>query len=140
MMNVNVPLVKLDNCEKVAGVFMDVLESMEPDDQKKELFMVAGVDTKNRIIYAEIVSIGCLNEAISRPREVFRKAIVNSSGGIITCHNHPSGDPTPSENDKVLTGALRKAGDILDIKLVDHVIIGRSVEDGYYSFKKEGDL
>lgn len=139
-MNVNVPLVKLDNCEKVAGVFMDILEGMEPDDQKKELFMVAGLDTKNKIIYAEIVSMGCLNEALCRPREVFRKAIVNSSGGIMTCHNHPSGDPTPSKQDKVLMEALRKSGEILNIRLVDHLIIGRSIEDGYYSFRKEGDL
>lgn len=139
-MEVKVPLVKLNDCEKVASVFMDILEGMEPDDQKKELFMVAGVDTKNKIIYAEIVSIGCLTEAVVHPREVFRKAIVNSSGGIITCHNHPSGEPTPSQGDKALTEVLRKSGDILNIKLVDHVIIGRCAEDGYYSFKKEGDL
>ena len=139
-MNVKVPLVKLSNCELVAGVFMDVLKGMEPDDQKKELFMVAGLDTKNRIIYAEVVSMGCLTEAIVHPREVFRKAIVNSSCGIITCHNHPSGEPVPSEGDITITGVLRRSGEILNIKLVDHVIIGRSIEDGYYSFKKEGDL
>jgi len=139
-MNVKVPLVKLSNCELVAGVFMDVLKGMEPDDQKKELFMVAGLDTKNRIIYAGIVSMGSLTEAIVQPREVFRKAIVNSSCGIMVCHNHPSGDPCPSESDKILTGALRKAGEVLNIKLVDHVIIGQSALDGHYSFREEGDL
>lgn len=139
-MEVKAPLVKLDNCEKVAGVFMDVLEGMEQDDQKKELFMVSGVDAKNKIIYVEVVSMGCLTSSVVHPREVFRKAILNSSCGIIICHNHPSGDTSPSIADITLTEVLKKSGEILSIKLVDHVIIGRSVEDDYYSFKKEGDL
>ena len=139
-MEVKVPLVKLNDCETVASVFMDILEDMEPDDQKKELFMVAGVNTKNKIIYAEVVSMGCLTSSVVHPREVFRKAIVNSSGGIITCHNHPSGEPQPSKEDRDLTEVLKKSGEILNIKLVDHVIIGQSIGDGYYSFRKEGDL
>lgn len=139
-MEVKVPLVKMDNCDKVSGIFMDIILSLEKDDQKKEIFMVAGLNSKLTILYVEIVSMGSLTSSVVEPREVFRKAIVNSACSIIVCHNHPSGNLDPSAPDRLITDVLKGSGVILNIKLIDHVIIGRTLDDGYYSFKGEAIL
>jgi DNA repair protein RadC len=97
----------------------------------KEHFIVILLDTKNKIIRDEIISIGTINSAIVHPREVFRNAIRENSNAIILAHNHPSGNPTPSENDIRITEQIIRAGRILDIKLLDHVIIGK---DKYWSW------
>ncbi|MCK4429179.1 MAG: DNA repair protein RadC [Candidatus Aenigmarchaeota archaeon] len=101
----------------------------------KEQFMILLLDSKNRIIKDETVSIGTLNASIIHPREVFKSAIKESANTIILIHNHPSGDPTPSIEDEKITKILFEAGELLDIKVLDHVIIG----DGkYHSFKESG--
>jgi len=94
------------------------------------------LDSKNKIIKDEIISTGILNASLVHPREVFKSAIKESANAIILVHNHPSGDPTPSEEDKRITKILFDAGKFLDIKLLDHVIIG----DTYYSFKEKGEI
>ncbi len=98
----------------------------------KEHFMILHMDTRNKIIKDEIVSVGTLNSSLIHPREVFKSAIKESANAIILVHNHPSGDVEPSEEDKKITDILFKAGELLSIKVLDHVIIGK---DSWYSFK-----
>ena len=99
----------------------------------QEHFMILHLDSKNRIVKNETVSIGTLNSSLIHPREVFKSAIKESANSIILVHNHPSGDPTPSEEDEQITERLFDAGELLNIKVLDHVIIGT---EKYYSFKE----
>ena len=98
----------------------------------KEYLMILHLDSKNRVLKDEIISIGTLNNTLIHPREVFKSAIKESSNSIILVHNHPSGDPTPSKADEEMTKRLFDAGDLLGIKILDHVIIGK---DEFYSFR-----
>lgn len=102
---------------------------------KKEHFITLLLNTKNQIISKETISIGNLNSSIVHPREVFKPAIKKSVSAIIMVHNHPSGDPTPSKEDIEVTRRLIKAGEILGIDVLDHIIIGGSE---HLSFKVEG--
>ena len=99
----------------------------------REQFMILHLDTRNRIIKDEIVSVGTLNSSLIHPREVFKSAIKESANSIILAHNHPSGDPEPSEEDKEITTKLFRAGELLSIKVLDHVIIGNEC---WYSFNE----
>lgn len=103
----------------------------------QEHFIIVLVDSKNRVIHDHIVSKGTLTGSLAHPREVFHEAIRYSAAGIILLHNHPSGDPQPSRDDKAVTSRLEDAGQILGIRVLDHIILGA---DDYYSFKDEGDL
>ncbi len=103
-------------------------------DKDKEHFMVLHLDSKNRIIKDEIISIGTLNASLTHPREIFKSAIKESSNAIILVHNHPSGDPSPSRQDIEITEKLFEAGKLLGINVLDHVIVGKSE---YYSFKEK---
>ena len=106
-------------------------------NETREKFMVMLLNTKNRVIQVLQVAEGSLTSAVVHPREVFAPAIVNHAACILVAHNHPSGDPYPSTEDRKLTQALDEAGHILGIPLLDHLVIG----DGcYYSFKEHGDL
>ncbi len=99
---------------------------------KKEIFKALLLDTKNQVIKIIDVSIGSLNSSIVHPREVFCEAIKSGCNSIIFVHNHPSGDPTPSSEDIKTTQRLEECGNILGIRVLDHIIIG----DGkYISFK-----
>ncbi len=102
---------------------------------KQEHFITLLLDTKNQIISKETISVGTLNSSIVHPREVFKPAIKKSISSIILVHNHPSGDPTPSKEDIEVTKRLVKAGELLGIGILDHIIIGDSK---YMSFKEEG--
>ncbi len=109
---------------------------------KKESLRVLLLNTRYRLIEAQEISLGSINESIAHPREVFRPALLASAYAIIVVHNHPSGDPTPSSTDHSLTRRLAEAAELLQIKLLDHVIIG-SPADGrapYFSFKEAGVL
>lgn len=102
---------------------------------KKEMFKAILLDTKNKVLKIVNVSTGSLNASIVHPREVFSEAIKCGCNSIIFVHNHPSGDPVPSNEDLHTTERLVKAGDILGIKVLDHVVLG----DGrYVSFKEQG--
>lgn len=105
--------------------------------ETKEHFMALHLDGKNRIACYELVSIGNLNQAIVHPREVFKSALLSSAAAILLIHNHPSGDVTPSREDLEITKRLKEAGEILGIKVLDHLIIG---EEKYYSFADWGVL
>lgn len=97
------------------------------------------LDTKYHLIRIEEISLGSLNESIAHPREIYRPALVHSAYAIILSHNHPSGDPTPSEADKRLTRRVVEAGELLQIPLLDHIIIGGmdAGKASYFSFKEE---
>ncbi|MBU4502279.1 MAG: DNA repair protein RadC [Nanoarchaeota archaeon] len=99
----------------------------------KEHFMILHLDSKNRVIKDETVSIGTLNASLIHPREIFKSAIRESANAIILVHNHPSGDPTPSEEDEEITKRLFDAGELLNIKLLDHVIVG---DEGCWSWRE----
>ena len=103
---------------------------------KQECFKSALLDTKNGLISIEDISIGIINASLVHAREVFRAAIAKNAYKIILLHNHPSGDPAPSRSDMQITQGLKKAGEIIGIKVVDHIIIGW---DKYYSFQEEND-
>lgn len=103
----------------------------------QEHFKVVLLDTKNGIISIDTVTIGILNASLVHPREVFKVAIGKNSSSIIAVHNHPSGDPSPSNDDKQITKKLLEAGEIIGIKLLDHLVIGY---DNYVSFKEIGLL
>jgi DNA repair protein RadC len=91
--------------------------------KKKEHFLVLCLDTRNHLIKTSIVSIGSLDCSIVHPREVFKDAISSSAASVIFIHNHPSGDPTPSEDDIKMTKRLIEAGEIIGIEVLDHIII-----------------
>lgn len=105
--------------------------------QKKEHFVAFFLDTRNKEIQREIVSIGTLNYNLVHPREVFNPAIKALAAGIIVAHNHPSGCLEPSDEDIALTKRLSQAGQLLGIELLDHVIVSTG---GYMSFKEKGLL
>ncbi|MBA7532440.1 hypothetical protein ES705_24666 [subsurface metagenome] len=127
--------IKMQNCEIVADVFRSVLKNECEIDQQKEHFWVMGLAVKNKIIYLELVSMGSLTEGIVHPREVFRSAIFKGVACLIFCHNHPSGEAEPSEQDITVTKTLKEGGKILGIKILDHIIIS---DNNLYSFAKEG--
>jgi len=105
-----------------------------------ETLRVILLDTKLRLMRVEAISIGTLSETSAHPREVFRPAILHAAYGIVLVHNHPSGDPTPSDADRRFTTRLNEVGKLLQITLVDHVIIG-SAEGGrapWFSFRSVG--
>jgi len=104
---------------------------------KKEVFRLLMLDGKNRIFADYTVSEGCLTSSIVHPREVYIQAIKNSAASVIFLHNHPSGDPSPSPEDIEITKRLVAAGELLGIKVLDHVIMG---DGGYLSFADKGLL
>ena len=107
--------------------------SQRLNSNDKEHFMILHLDSKNRIIKDEVISIGTLNASIIHPREIFKSAIKESANSIILVHNHPSGDSEPSAEDEQVTEKLFEAGELLSIKVLDHVIIGKY---NYHSFKE----
>jgi len=111
-----------------------VREAQEIADSDREAFMVIYVDARNKMINREIISVGTLNAALVHPREVFKGAILKNAHAIIIVHNHPSGDPSPSKDDRLLTERLADAGKLLGIEVLDHIIVtpGR----GWISFKQ----
>lgn len=104
---------------------------------KHELFKVVLLDGKNRILNDATISEGSLTVSIVHPREAFNPAVRDSAGAVIFIHNHPSGDPTPSREDHQLTKRLVACGDLLGIKVLDHIILG---DGGYFSFADQGGL
>lgn len=124
----NVPK-KLDNPRKV----FEYCQDMRFLD--KEMVRVLCLDSKLHLITHVDVSLGTTSSSLIHPRDVFRAAVRTNSSGIILVHNHPSGDPTPSFEDKKITEILKKAGEILGIELIDHIIVSKR---SYYSFKRNG--
>lgn len=124
---------KAENADKLARIMTEIINNEDEIDQKKEHFWVIGVDTRLHIEYIELVSLGNLNQSIVHPREVFRFAIMKGVRSIIVSHNHPSGHLEPSTEDILINDKLSKAGIIIGIEVLDHVIIDG--KGGYYSMK-----
>lgn len=110
----------------------DFLKDLRNED--RERFISIFLDVKNAITGLDEVSVGSISSCIIHPREVFKAAILTNSKSIILAHNHPSGDPSPSEDDISMTRRLIKASEILDIEILDHIIIGYK---SYRSFKQD---
>ncbi len=113
-----------------AGKFFSFLQ-----DEPVEKFCVLCLNNKNAVAHWQCVSMGTINETIVHPREVFRPAVMSGAKSIILCHNHPSGNIDPSEQDMRTTEKLQKAGDILGIDVLDHIIIGG---ENYFSMAENG--
>ncbi|MBI9014259.1 MAG: DNA repair protein RadC [Clostridiales bacterium] len=119
---------KINSPKTVVEYFQEELRHLN-----KEKFIVVFLNTKNLITSYEVVSVGSLSASIVHPREVFNRAIKKSAASIILIHNHPSGNPTPSREDEAITKRLCNVGEVVGIKILDHIIIS---EDGYFSFKE----
>jgi DNA repair protein RadC len=105
----------------------------------REHFIVLLLNRKNEVIGINTVSVGSLTASVVSPREVFKPAILANAAALIAAHNHPSGDPKPSAEDRAMTERLYQAGKLLDIQLLDHIIIGDGTTR-YYSFADNGAL
>lgn len=119
----------MDSPETVARYFMEDLRHRD-----KECFMMLSLDSKGALISESLISIGTVNASLASPREVFVEAVNNRAVSIILVHNHPSGNPKPSKNDLVVTRQMKDAGELLGIKLIDHIIIG---DNSYISLSEE---
>ncbi|MGF6991226.1 DNA repair protein RadC [Lachnospiraceae bacterium PM6-15] len=102
----------------------------------REVMCVLNLNTKGGVLNMNIVSMGTINASLVSPREVFKASILSNAASIIICHNHPSGEPTPSREDVLLTQRLKNAGELLGIELLDHVIVG-GVTGKRFSFMEE---
>lgn len=107
------------------------------DGLDREHFLVVGLDAKHAVIGINTVSIGSVTMSIVHPREVFKPLILMNASAVILAHNHPSGDATPSPEDRALTRRLKDGGELLGITVLDHVVLG---EDRYYSFADHQEL
>ncbi len=116
--------------EEAAGLVMQEMRYFD-----REHFWALVLNTKNRVLAVEKISIGTLNSSSVHPRELFKNAIRKSAAALILVHNHPSGDPTPSPQDIELTRRLFEAGEIVGIKVLDHIVIG---DNKFTSLKLEG--
>lgn len=116
---------------------VEILKKVGVDEEEQEHLVSIVVDAKNQIRGYTTVAIGTVDKVIAHAREIFRNAIINGGCGIILAHNHPSGDPMPSALDIQLTCKVKQAGEIIDIRLLDHVIIG---DFNYFSFLEENIL
>ena len=123
------------NSPKIATkIFNDVLEL---DTRSEEVLALMTLDTKNKVTGLFIVSQGSINSSIVTPREIFKRAILQNSNGIIIAHNHPSRDTTPIKEDINITRRIKEAGKIIGIDLFDHIIIG---DNKWISFKEKALL
>jgi DNA repair protein RadC len=122
--------------EEVAKLFVDLR------DRAQECFCVATLDTRKKVIARHVITIGTLDAALVHSREAFRAAIMDSAQSVILVHNHPSGDPTPSTEDIKITRRMIEAGEILELPVLDHIIIGKPRYAGALGFMslRESDL
>jgi DNA repair protein RadC len=128
---------KLDSPELVHDLVAAEMRTLH-----KESLRVILLDTRYHLLRMEEISLGSVNESIAHPRDVFRPAVISSAYAVIVVHNHPSGDPSPSQSDHSLTRRLAEAAELLQIKLLDHIIVGAPAEGRlpYFSFKEAGVL
>lgn len=121
--------IKVDQVREATGPFMKsgssfANEFSEIATAAKEMFFVVTLNQKHRIIDKHLISMGSLTASLVHPREVYRPAIMDSAAAVVFVHNHPSGDTTPSTEDRNLTKRLKDCGDLLGIRVLDHVIVG----------------
>lgn len=122
----------LSSPKDAATTFMALLQ-----EESAEVFGMLCLSTKHRVIAYHEVSRGTLDSTLVHPREVFKAALLSNSAAIVVCHNHPSGDPTPTIDDMDVTRRLVVTGDLLGIPVLDHIVVG---EGRYFSFKEGGRM
>lgn len=115
--------IRVLNSKDIYNIMQQILLREDKIDQDREHFWVIGLDTKNRILFIELVSLGSINRTLAEPMEVFSLALQKRAVKIVLCHNHPSGDLTPSAADKDITDRLIQVGIIVDVQVIDHMII-----------------
>ena len=123
---------KVSSPDDVARLVKDFLE-----DADREMMVLLCLDRKGQPTHLQIIAIGTLHSTLVHPREVFKAAILSNSASIILAHNHPSGDPCPSQDDIDITKCIKEAGNLLGIELLDHIIIGCN---SHYSLRSSGQL
>ena len=124
--------VQFDGPEDVAAYLMPQYGS-----RSVEHFGIVLLDTKHRVLRTRVLSVGTLDASLVHPREVFREATLGGAAAIVLFHNHPSGDPVPSGDDVALTTRLVRAGDLMGVDVIDHIIVADAC---YCSFKETGRL
>jgi DNA repair protein RadC len=125
---------KITGASDINKVCREVLELHE---QAEEKLVCIDLNTKNVVIAIRVVSVGTLSASLVHPREVFKGALMSNAHSIIIAHNHPSGDTKPSSADDQVTKMLKEAGELLQVRLLDHVVIGH---DDFYSYRDSGKL
>ncbi len=118
--------------EDAAKLVMEDLRYLQ-----QECLVAVFLDTRNQVIRVHTLSVGTLTGSPAHPREIFKEALAHGSANLILCHNHPSGDPSPSREDIALTSRLRQAGELMGVPLLDHIIIGGGK---YVSLKEAGKM
>ena len=126
----NIKKIKISDANSIFEYYKDELIN-----KKQEHFYCIYLDTKNNIIKDKLLFVGTINQSLVHPREIFKEAYLLSSSSIICIHNHPTGNPNPSNNDIIITKQLVSVSQTLGIKFLDHIIIGDS---NYYSFMEHG--
>ena len=124
--------ITITDSKDVAKVFLDLFLLEDKIDQDKEHFYVMHLDIRSQINLVELASLGTLDSSLVHPRETFRRAIIQGSASIIVAHNHPSGEVDPSDADTETTKKLLNAGELLGIRMQDHIIFAK---DKFFSFK-----
>ena len=122
---------------KSASIAYEFLCNIGLQDKASEEFYSLYLNTKNQVIGIEMISRGTLNASLIHPREVFKGALLANANCIMLAHNHPSGNPEPSNADKQVTSILVKAGKLLDVQVLDHIIVG---SESYFSFRESSLL
>ena len=116
--------------DDVVNLMMEEMRCLD-----REHFRALLLNAKNQVLYADRIAVGTLSQSSVHPRELFKNAIKRSAAAVILVHNHPSGDPTPSKEDLDVTRRLARAGEIIGINVLDHVVIG---DNNFVSFKASG--
>lgn len=124
--------------EKLILSPFDAVQLVKDDlkSRDREILLAITLNTRNRVLGVNEVSVGTANESLVHPREVFKTAILQNAVSVILAHNHPSGDTEPSDEDKQATKRIAEAGRVLGIEVLDHIIVG----EHYFSFADEGLL
>ena len=125
---------KINSPQKVYDLAKDILKLHL---QSEEQFYILCLNTKKQINAIHLVSQGDVNSSIVHPREVFKRALLSNATALILLHNHPTGDSHPSENDNQITKRLQNAGDIMGVRILDHLII---CKNEFYSYKGDGKI
>jgi DNA repair protein RadC len=129
----------VDEARSVVRGAADVVALVREELRLREQECLAAVflDARNQVLRMRILTVGTLTGSPAHPREVFKEALAQGCASVILCHNHPSGDPTPSRDDVALTGRMVKAGEVMGIPVLDHIIIGGG---RYVSLKEAGQM
>lgn len=133
-----VPVMDTDTPDLAVTYWFSEVAAMPIFDPQKEHLAALLLNTKLKCFAWNLVSIGSLNQSIAEPREIFRPTIAAAAYGMVLMHNHPSGNTSPSDADSRLTRRLVECSRLLDIRLIDHVIVGNSPSDRRFSFREAG--